>query len=183
MFPQLTPAQIERISSFGHRRDVRAGELLYDVGQQNTRFFVVLTGAINIVRPVGDREEPIMLLRAGEFTGEVNMLSARRSLVRARVANDGAVIAIDRDDLRAVVQRDPELSEILMRAFILRRLALVTQEDNDMILLGSRHSGSTQNIREFLSRNGQPFTYQDPGRLLRGRRPLHQCKTRRLRSR
>ena len=89
------------------------------------------------------------------------MLSARRSLVRARVAGDGTVIAVDRDDLRTLVQRDSELSEILMRAFILRRVALMAEDSNDMVLLGSRHSGSTQHIREFLSRNGQPFTYQD----------------------
>ena len=161
MFPKLTPAQIDRISSVGHRRDVRAGEVLFEVGEQNTRFFVVLSGAIDVVRPIGDREEPVVVHGADEFTGEINMLSARRSLVRARAAGDGAVIAVDREDLRALVQRDSELSEILMRAFILRRVALMNQETNDLVLLGSRHSGSTQRIREFLSRNGQPFTYQD----------------------
>ncbi len=161
MFPRLTAAQIERISRVGRRRDVRAGDVLFDVGDQNTRFFVVLSGAIDIVRPIGDREEPVIVHRPGEFTGEINMLSARRSLVRARIASDGTVIAVDRDDLRTLVQRDSELSEILMRAFILRRVALMAEDTNDMVLLGSRHSGRTQYIREFLSRNGQPFTYQD----------------------
>jgi thioredoxin reductase (NADPH) len=89
------------------------------------------------------------------------MLSARRSLVRARASSDGSVIAVDRDDLHSLVQRDSELSELLMRAFILRRVALMNKDDVDMVLLGSRHSGSTQNIREFLSRNGQPFSYHD----------------------
>ncbi len=161
MFPRLTPAQIDRIATVGHRRNMRAGEVLFDVGDQNTHFFVVLSGAIDIVRPIGEREEPVIAHKPGEFTGEINMLSARRSLVRARAAGDGAVIAVDRDDLRALVQRDSELSEILMRAFILRRVSLMSQDANDMVLLGSRHSGSTQHIKEFLSRNGQPFTYQD----------------------
>jgi thioredoxin reductase (NADPH) len=161
MFPKLTPAQVERISSIGQRRPVSAGELLYDVGDQNTRFFVVLSGSIDVVRLIGDREEPMLAHGANEFTGEINMLSARRSLVRARAAVYGEVIAVDREDLRTLVQRDSELSEILMRAFILRRMALMNQETNDMVLLGSRHSGSTQRIREFLSRNGQPYTYQD----------------------
>jgi len=161
MFPKLTAAQIERISTIGRRRDVRAGEVLFDVGDQNTAFFVVVSGAIEVVRQIGDREEPVIDHRPGEFTGEINMLSARRSLVRGRAAADGAVIAVDRDDLRALVQRDSELSEVLMRAFILRRMGLLDQLTNDMILLGSRHSSSTQRIREFLSRNGQPFTYQD----------------------
>ena len=65
MFPQLTPAQIERISRIGHRRDVRAGEVLFEVGEQNTRFFVVLTGAIDVVRPIGDREEPVIVHQPG----------------------------------------------------------------------------------------------------------------------
>jgi thioredoxin reductase (NADPH) len=161
MFPKLTPAQIERIASVGRRRDVRAGEVLFDVGEQNIRFFVVLEGAVDIVRPLGDREEPVTAHHHGEFTGEINMLSARKSLVRARMARDGTVVAVDRDELRALVQRDSELSEILLRAFILRRVALMNQQSNEMVLLGSRHSGATQHIREFLSRNGQPFTYQD----------------------
>jgi len=161
MFPKLTAPQVDRISSIGHRRDVRAGEVLFDVGDQNTRFFVVLDGAIDVVRLIGDREEPVAIHRTAEFTGEINMLSARRSLVRARAAADGAVISVDREDLRTLVQRDTELSEILMRAFILRRIALSNLPTNDLVLLGSRHSGSTQRLREFLSRNGQPFTYQD----------------------
>src|SRR3954453_6285456 len=110
MFPVLTPAQIERISTVGARREVRAGEMLIEAGEQNTRFFVVLSGALEVVRPVGDREEPVIVHTAGQFTGEINMLSARRSLVRTRAVDDGAVIAVDRDQLRGLVQRDPELS-------------------------------------------------------------------------
>jgi thioredoxin reductase (NADPH) len=161
MFPKLTPDQIRRISAIGRRKVVRAGEVLFDVGEQKTSFYVVLEGEIEMVRPMGDRQEPVAVHHAGEFTGEINMLSARRSLLRARVARDGEVLAVDRDDLRTLVQRDSELSEILMRAFILRRVALMAQDNNDMVLLGSRHSGSTAQIREFLSRNGQPFTYQE----------------------
>jgi thioredoxin reductase (NADPH) len=161
MFPKLTPPQVERIASIGHRRALRTGELLYDAGDRNTCFFVVLEGSIEVVRPIGDREEPVTIHHPGQFTGEINMLSARLSLARARAAVDSVVLAVDRDDLRALVQRDSELSEILMRAFILRRVAFMAQDTQDMVLLGSRHSGSTQTVREFLSRNGQPFAYQD----------------------
>jgi thioredoxin reductase (NADPH) len=160
-FPVLTPEQVRRISSIGHRQDVRAGEVLFDAGEQNTSFFVVLEGEIQVVRPIGDREAPVTVHRARQFTGEINMLSARRSLTRARMATDGAVIVVDRDDLRALVQRDAELSELLMRAFILRRVALMAEDNNDLVLLGSSHSAGTAQVREFLSRNGQPFTYQD----------------------
>src|SRR3989442_15462869 len=89
------------------------------------------------------------------------MLSSRVAWARGRVAADGAIIALDRDGVRAVVQRDPELSEILLRAFILRRTALISQTDNDLVLLGSQHSLSTLKLKEFLTRNGEPFTYHD----------------------
>jgi thioredoxin reductase (NADPH) len=161
MFPTLTPAQIERIAGVGHRRAARAGEILFEVGDQNTRFFVVTEGSIEIVRPLGDREEPIVVHQPGQFTGEINMLSARRSLVRGRMVGDGSIICVDRDDLRSLVKADSELSEILMRAFILRRLALVAQGESDMLLLGSRHSAATLSLKEFLTRNGQPFAYHD----------------------
>jgi len=160
MFPRLTPAQIERIASVGRRCEVPAGEVLIERGDQNTRFYVVLSGAIEIVQP-GAVERQIVVHGPGNFTGEINMLSARRSLARARAAVASSLIVLDRDDLRSLVQRDSELSEILMRAFILRRLALMTEANQDLVLLGSHHSADTMRIKEFLTRNGQPFTYQD----------------------
>jgi thioredoxin reductase (NADPH) len=162
MFPRLTEAQLARVASTGQKREVKRGEILFEPGDQNTAFFVVLSGGVEIVRPAGSgAEDPVTLLGPGQFTGEINMLSARRNLVRGRVAADGTLVTVDREHLRTLVQRDSELSEILMRAFILRRVALVADGVTDMVLLGSRHSASTLNLKEFLTRNGQPFTYQD----------------------
>jgi len=160
-FPTLTPAQIERIASVGRRTTSPAGEVLFDAGDQNTRFFVVISGGIEIVQPVGDIERPVVVHRAGQFTGEINMLSARRSLVRARTTEPSELVVADREALRRLVQRDAELSEIFLRAFILRRLELMNAANQDLVLLGSRHSADTMRIKEFLARNGQPFTYQD----------------------
>jgi thioredoxin reductase (NADPH) len=140
---------------------VRAGETLFEIGEQHTRFFLVIEGAVEIVRPVAGHEERITILGPGEFTGEINMLSARRNLVRARAFADGSIVGVDREHLRAVVQRDFELSEILMRAFIRRRVALIADAGSGLVLIGSRYSAGTLRIREFLSRNGQPFTYQE----------------------
>ena len=161
MYPRLTDAQISRISGVGQHRSVRVGELLFEPGDRNGDLFVVISGGIEIVRPVAGREEPITVLGPGQFTGELNMLSARVTLARGRVAAEGSVVALDREGIRAVVQRDAELSEILLRAFILRRTALISQAENDLVLLGSRHSLRTLQIKEFLTRNGQPFTYHD----------------------
>jgi thioredoxin reductase (NADPH) len=161
MFPTLSEAQIARIASIGHLRTVRAGESLFEPGGQNPCFFVVKEGGVEIYRPIGDGEERVTVHNPGGFTGEINMLSARRNLVGARVLADGVVVVVDPSNLRLLVQRDSELSEILMRAFILRRVALVAAGGSELVLVGSHHSAATQHIREFLTRNGQPFTYQD----------------------
>jgi len=161
MFPRLSPAQIGRLAGVGEQRRVHAGEVLFERGEQHTRFFVVIEGAIEIVRPGDDSAEPITLHGPGEFTGEINMLSARRTLVQARAVAAGLIVVVDREHLRTLVQRDAELGEILMRAFILRRVALIAHGVSGLVLIGSRHSASTLRLREFLSRNGQPFTYHE----------------------
>jgi thioredoxin reductase (NADPH) len=160
-FPLLTTAQIARIAALGRVRPVQRGEVLQEAGEQASRFFAVTAGRVEIIRSSGDAEEFVAILTAGQFTGEINLLSGRRRLVRIRAAEPGEVIEVDRERLLALVQTDSELSEILMRAFILRRLELIAQGVGDVVLIGSRHCGGTLRIKEFLTRNGHPYTYID----------------------
>ena len=162
MFPTLTPAQIERIAAHGRRRRVAAGEVLVETGAQRPPFFVVQAGNLEVVRPSETKgEEPVASLPPGQFTGEVNMLSGRRGLVRVRATDAGEVIHVDHDELLALVQTDSELSEVLMRAFILRRVELIAHGFGDVVFVGSSHCAGTLRIREFLTRNGHPYTYID----------------------
>ena len=89
------------------------------------------------------------------------MLSGRRALFRARVSEPGEVIELDRQHMLALVQTDAELGEILMRAFILRRVELVAAGVGDVVLVGSNLSAGTLRIKEFLMRNGHPYSYID----------------------
>ncbi len=160
VFPTLTPAQIARIASQGRRRRVQPGEILLDVGDQ-LRFFVVTEGKIDIVSVSGPAESLIVTLQPGQFTGEVNLLSGRRQFTRVRASEAGAVIELEREQLLALVQTDSELSDILMRAFILRRIELIAHQVGDAVLIGSNHSADTLRIKEFLTRNGYPHAYVD----------------------
>ncbi len=160
VFPTLTPAQIARIASQGRRRRVQPGEILLDVGDQ-LRFFVVTEGKIDIVSVSGPAESLIVTLQPGQFTGEVNLLSGRRQFTRVRASEAGAVIELERERLLALVQTDSELSDILMRAFILRRIELIAHQVGDAVLIGSNHSADTLRIKEFLTRNGYPHAYVD----------------------
>jgi len=161
IFPILTPQQVARIAAHGSMRPIRRGEILVEPGDQAVPFFVIAAGQIEIVRPSGTTETLVALQGPGQFTGEVNMLSGRRSLIRARATEPGELIELDHDNLMALVQTDPELSEILMRAFILRRVELIAQGIGDVVLVGSVHCAGTLRVKEFLTRNGHPYTYID----------------------
>jgi thioredoxin reductase (NADPH) len=160
-FPVLTSSQIDRIRPLGHVRQVHQGEILFEPGDTAVPFFVLLSGSMEIVQPSLDGERQVVTHEPGSFTGEITMISGQRCLVRGRVTLDGEFLEVSGDGLRSLVARDAELSEILMRAFILRRLALIQQGYGTLVLLGSQHSAKTLELREFLSRNGHPYTYVD----------------------
>src|SRR4029078_11117317 len=161
IFPVLTPAQIKRIEAHGHIRAVQTGELLVEQGDTNVPFFVVITGELEIVRPFGAQETLVTVHGPGQFTGEVNTLSGRRSLFRVRVTKIGKVIELNHQQMLGLIQTDAELSDILMRAFILRRVELIAAGVRDIILIGSTYSADTLRIKEFLMRNGHPYSYID----------------------
>src|SRR3984957_7075217 len=160
-FPELNALQINRVRSGSKLRQVEQGEILFDVGDTNVPFFVLLSGRMEIVQPGLNGEQFVAKHGPGEFTGEMTMMSGRRCLVRGRVTESGEFLELTGDGLRALVARDAELSEVFMRAFILRRLELVSQGQGSIILLGSRHSANTLRLREFLTRNEHPYAYVD----------------------
>jgi len=160
-FPTLTDNQIARIAAYGHVRQVQRGEVLAEAGEFTARFFVVTTGQIEIVRLSGTNEELVAEYGPGMFTGEVNLLSGRRGFSQVRVTSAGEVIEVDRHHLMTLVQTDSELSDILMRAFILRRVALIAHGYGDVVLIGSSHCAGTLRVKEFLTRNGHPYSYID----------------------
>jgi thioredoxin reductase (NADPH) len=160
-FPTLTAAQIDRARPSGTLRGVGRGDILFQPGDTNVPFFVLLSGTMEIVQPDCQGERLITTHGPGQFTGEITMISGQQCLVRGRVTKAGEFLEISGDGLRSLVARDAELGEIFMRAFILRRLALISHGYGNVVVLGSRHCGNTLRVREFLSRNAHPYTYVD----------------------
>lgn len=161
IFPTLNATQIARISARGKKRTVRLGEVLVEPGDNNLPFFVVTSGAMEIMRPTCEGEDPVVVHQAGQFFGEVGILSGRRSMVRARMREAGEVIEVDPSALQELIETDSELSEILMRAFILRRVEFIAHGWGDAVLLGTNNSSGTLRIKEFLTRNSYPHAYID----------------------
>jgi thioredoxin reductase (NADPH) len=160
-FPVLTAEQIDRIRPLCTVRQVHAGEILFEQGESGVPFFILLSGGLEIVRPGLHGERVIVRYEAGKFSGEVSMLTGRRGMMRGRVTADGEFLELPAEGMRALIAKDPELSDIFMRALILRRVMLIKGGEGNAVLLGSRHSAQTLRLREFLTRNGHPHTYVD----------------------
>jgi thioredoxin reductase (NADPH) len=160
-FPTLTEIQINRVRQYGKVRRVVKGEVLFKPDDMNVPFFVLLSGHMEIVQPSLTGERAIATHAPGSFTGEITMISGRRCLVLGRVTEPGEFLEVSGDNLRTLIARDSELSEIIMRAFILRRLALINEKFGNVIVMGSRHSANTLTLREFFTRDGHPYCYVD----------------------
>ncbi len=160
-FPTLTPAQVARLEPHGRRMRTRRGEVLVEAGERHPGLLLVLSGSVEVVRPGIAGEEPIVVHTPGQFSGEMSSLRGLGSVVRARVREEGEILVIDDERLRDIVQTDAELSEILMRAFILRRVGLIASQRGGVVLIGSRHSADTLRLQQFLTRNAFPYVSID----------------------
>ena len=160
-FPTLTEAQIARIAAHGRRRKVERGEVLVKAGARNASFFVVVSGRLDIIQLSDGVETRVVVHKPGQISGELNLLSGRRAVFSVRAGEAGEVIEVDHQHLLEIVQTDADLSEIFMRAFLLRRARLIASGIGDVLLIGSRHSQETLRIQEFLTRNSHPYQYID----------------------
>jgi len=157
-FPTLTALQIARIAPFARERSVADGTDLWSQGDRHRPLYVVVAGEIVVL---SDRDLEVTVHRAGGFSGDVDLLSGRPVVVTGRARGATRVLELPPDRLRALVQTDAELSEIFLRAFILRRLLLMEAGTGSVALVGSRHCALTLTLEEFLTRNSVPFAYLD----------------------
>jgi len=159
--PILTAPQIERIRAFATPRQVTAGEVLYEPGDDTPPVFVVISGGIKILAVGGVEERTVTTYGVGQFSGELLMVAGRKSIYRCQATEAGTLLELSAKDLRIIIGKDAELSDIFMKAFLARRLSLREKGEGNVVVLGSRYSANTLAIREFLTRDGHPFTYLD----------------------
>ena len=158
--PTLSSEQIDHIRSVAQLRPVKAGEVLYEPSQPDVPLFIVLEGSVSISR-TGEDDKILAVREANQFTGEMSVISGKRSLLKARVTRDGSVLELTRDKLLSLMAKDTELGEILMEAFVARRLLMIQLGEGNVVLFGTKSSARSLALREFLTRNAHPFTYVD----------------------
>ena len=159
--PVLTEEQIDRIRVVAKPRSVVADEILYNPDDDTPPVYLVISGQIKIIAVVGGEDRLVTAYGPGQFSGELLMISGRRSIYRCQAVLSGELLELSAKDLRTLIGKDAELSDIFMNAFLARRLSLKDAGDGNVVILGSRYSANTLMLREFLTRDGHPFKYLD----------------------
>lgn len=161
IFPTLDDKQFAVLERYGERRRLKAGDTLFTEGDRHIPMFAIVAGTIETSRGAGEKLRNLGVHGPGSFTGEVGTLAGRGAVATARATSDCEVIVIDEESLRALVTAEAELSETIMRAYILRRVAFIQDQQSGVLVIGSSASWPTLVLRHFLSRNAQPSAYFD----------------------
>jgi len=162
IFPVLKEAQLALLREYGALQSHKAGTILFREGDRHAPMHVILSGQIAIERTTVDGTHVMATVGPGMFTGDVGTIAGRARLATGHVVEDCEVIAIDEDALHSLVVTQADLSETIMRAFILRRVQLLEDPlGGGVILIGAQHNSDTLRLRDFFRRNAQPVAYFD----------------------
>ncbi len=162
IFPQLSEEMAARIAGYGDEVRLATGEHAFDRGQRGVDFFFVLEGAIEII-DLDSHGVPRVIHVHGErqFTGEMDLFNNRQILVSGRASRDSRVVRIRPAAFRRMVSSESDIGEIIMRAFILRRVGFIRHAAGGVVLIGAGHAGDTLRLQRFMMRNGYPHRLLD----------------------
>jgi thioredoxin reductase (NADPH) len=160
-FPRLNDEQVEALRERGELRHTRVGDVLFGEAAEGYDFFVVLSGKVAVIAGYGSEEQQVISVHGPRrFVGELGVLTGQASFATAVVAEDGAVLDLSPADLRRVVESEPMLGDLVLRAYLLRRSLLIGIGAGFRII-GSCYSAGTHRLREFAARNRQPHRFID----------------------
>ena len=160
-YPRLNDDIIDRIRKYGTEEEYQAGHVLFERGESEVDFFVVLTGSIEIYEHRNDGTHVITSHCEKQFTGELDLFNSRQILVGGRIGKAGRVIRVNRVDFKRMLASEADISEIITRAFILRRVGLVSHKQGSVTLLRNAENSDAMRIERFIKRNGYPVEIVD----------------------
>lgn len=156
-FPVLNLEMAARLARFGERETLADGAYVFRRGERTVDFFLICSGELAIIDHGDHGEEAFVHShRERQFTGELDLFNDRKILVSGRAVGPTEVVRVKRADFRAMIVAEPDIGEIIMRAFILRRVALMQHQQGAVTLVGPARSADTVRINAFLTRNGYP---------------------------
>lgn len=161
-FPRLSPAMIRRIAALAHEERIGGDTMLFRQGQRGADFFVVLEGAIEVFEldPSGALGS-VTVHGERQFSGDTDMFGDEKILVNGRTVGETRVLRVPHAEFRRLLAAEPDIGEIVTRAYILRRVALMRHSQAGAVLIGSGHAADTLRIERFLANNAYPHRLVD----------------------
>jgi thioredoxin reductase (NADPH) len=156
--PQLREDQLSILERYGQRRKMQVGDILFRAGDTTNDFIVILQGEVQVVDDFAGEARTIGTFLANRFLGELNMLTGQAMYLTAVVSEAGEVLTVPRERLKEVVTEEPNLSDIILKAFLARR-AYMIRTGLGLRIIGSRHSSDTARLREVAVRNRVPHVW------------------------
>lgn len=162
-FPRLASDMIERLHPYGRQQTLADGEIVFHRGERTIDCFVILNGVIELFdRSADGKDTTIAFQDTGQFTGEIDLLNDRRILVSAKAVGETTVLRIPRQSFRRLLSAEPEIGELILRALILRRVALIRHVQGAVVLIGGARDSDALRLQRFLTHNGYPHRVLDP---------------------
>jgi thioredoxin reductase (NADPH) len=161
--PRLGPDEIDRIRRFGEIQRFAPSQYIFVTGEISPGMFVIIEGSVRVNRrdPLG-RLAPIIEQGPGEFLAEVAQLSGRPALVDAQAVSDVESLLVTSPQLRALMIVEAEIGDKILRALILRRVALMELGAGGPVFIGAESDPNMIRLQGFLSRNAYPYQVIDP---------------------
>ena len=161
-FPRLSVEMLERVARYGSEEQLPKGTVIFERGQRGVDFFVVIDGTVEILdRDDSGNPNVFVVHSARQFTGELTLFNDRQILVSGRTSADSRVVRVKRADFLRMIATESDISEIIMRAFILRRVGMIRHVHGGIVLIGPGRAGDTLRLQRFLMRNGYPYRLLD----------------------
>ena len=159
-FPVFSGDAIRRLRVYGEEEAVEAGTFLFHAGQRDNDMFVILQGGVDIIAT--DHEGLRILVarkQAKEFIGELDLITSRRTLADGVARVDSLLLRIPRERIRGLLDAEGEIANIIIRAAILRRAAMMRGNVRGVLLVGCPKDPQTLRVQEFLERNNYPYRF------------------------
>ena len=163
MFPVLSEAEVSRLRRYGRAHRYARGERIFETGKPSPGMVLVVAGRVGVTGRDGHGHDvPIVEHGPGSFSGELGQISGKPAFVDGVALEDVDAIVIAAERIRAVLVGEAELGEKVMRALILRRVAIIEAGNGGPALIGDPASADVVRLAGFLTRNGYPHRIFDP---------------------
>jgi thioredoxin reductase (NADPH) len=162
-YPYLTEEMVARLQGYGHKETFESGATLWTRGEREVDMFVVLEGTVKVFAQ-GENEErnAVATLHEKQFSGELDLLSSRRTLVDGCTATACLLLRVPRSELQRLLRSEGDIANLIMQATIWRRVGIVERSSASIILLGHGAAADTMLLQRFLTRNNYPHRLIEP---------------------